>query len=149
MGDSICPIGISQFAEPKTVIHERLIGMRANVAMDGSSTSFAVQFADQHAFRVMIPLEQIPAIFAEVSYATKAMLARSSFSLDRGASKLKDFIQAAIRPRDADVLIDPATNDRLFVFQFLEHAPFSLRMTPVQVEYLLGRLSRSRAASYH
>lgn len=149
MGDSICPIGISQFAEPKTVVHERLIGMRANVALDGSSTSIAVQYTNQHAFRVLIPLEQMPMIFAEMRYATNTMLTRSKFSIDRGASKFRDVIQAAMSPRDAEVLIDPSTKDRLFVFQFLDHAPISLRMTAIQVEYMLGRLSRNAAASYH
>jgi len=149
MVEYTCPIGISQFSEPSTVVHERLIGMRAQVALDGSATSFAVQYTNQHAFRVHIPIEQMPSIFAEMRYATNTMFTRSRLTLDRGASKLRDIIQAAICPRNAEVLVDPKTNDRLFVFQFMDHSPISLRMTAIEVEYMLGRLSRNAAASYH
>ncbi len=149
MGDSICPIGISKFAEPKTVVHERLIGMKATVALDGASTSFAVQYTNQHAFRVHVPLEQIPMIFAEMRYATNTMLTRSRFSVDRGASKLRDVIQHSVNPHEVEVFIDPRTNDRLFVFQFIDHAPISLRMSAIQVEHMFGRVARKAAAFYN
>lgn len=149
MGDITCPLGISQFADPTTVVHERLIGMRANVALDGGSTSFAVQFANQHAFRVLIPLEQTPMILNEMRYAANTMLARSRLAVDRGASKLRGVIDASVNPHETDIFIDPRTNDRLFLFQFLDHAPISLRMTAIQVEYMLGRLARKAAAGYH
>jgi hypothetical protein len=152
MGDgvqSICPIGISQFSEPSTTRHERLIGLRATVAIDGESTSFAVQYTNMHAFRVHIPFQQIPKIFAEVRHATNLMFTRQRLTLDRGSSKFSDLIELAITPRDVEVYIDPKTNDRLFVFQFLDHTPVSLRMSAIQVECMLGRLAHITAASYN
>lgn len=152
MGDSvesICPIGISQFSEPSTTKHERLLGLKANVAMDGESTSFAVQYTNMHAFRVHIPLQQMPKIFAEVRHATNLMFTRQRLTMDRGSSKFRDIIQLALEPRDAEVFIDPRTFDRLFVFTFLDHTPISLRMSAIQVEYMLGRLAHKAAASCH
>ena len=149
MGEAICPIGISKFAEPTTVIHERLIGLKANVALDGSSTSFAIQYTNQHAFRVFIPLEQMPAIAAEMRYATNTMLARSRLAADRGASKLREVIHHSVNPHNAEVFIDPRTNDRLFLYQFIDQAPIALRMTAIEVEHMIGRLARKAASAYH
>jgi hypothetical protein len=152
MGDGthgICPIGISQFSEPATTKHERLLGLKGTVSPDGDSTSFAVQYTNQHAFRVHIPLQQMPKIFAEVRHATNLMFTRQRLSLDRGASKLRDLLEVAVEPRDVAVYIEPKTFDRLFVFQFLDHSPISLRMPAIQVEYMLGRLAHITAASYN
>ncbi len=152
MGDAIegiCPIGISQFSEPSTTKHERLLGLKANVAMDGESASFAVQYTNMHAFRVHIPFQQIPKIFAEVRHTTNLMFTRQRLSLDRGSSRFRDLIQLALEPRDAQVFIDPRTLDRLFVFQFLDNPPVSLRMPAIQVEYMLGSLAHKTAAAYN
>ena len=149
MGEHICPVSLSQFSEPHTTTHERLIGLRANVALDGNATSFAVQYTNQHAFRVHVPIEQIGLIFSEIRHATNLMFTRQRLTIDRGASKLAELAEIAITPRDAHVMIDTKTFDRLFVFQFLDHAPISLRMSAIQVEYMLGSLARRAASACH
>ncbi len=146
MGNVICPFDISQFSDPEVTTHEKLLGLRANVAPDGESTSFAIQFTNQHAFRVHVPIEQIPNIFKEISYATNVMFTRKSLMLDRGSGVLFDLIKNAKHPGRTETYIDSLTLDRVFVFQFLEQAPFAVRLTALQHREMLDSLQRGVAA---
>lgn len=133
--------------EPAESGHERLIGLRASVSDDGEATSFAIQFTNQAAFKVHVPLVQIAGILDEIRYASETMVNRQQIKLDRGASKLLELCETALRPAIVQILIDPVNQDRLFILQFTDHAPLSFRISALELPLILKQLASAIARS--
>jgi hypothetical protein len=135
--------------EPAESGHERLVGLRASVSDDGDATSFAIQFTNQPAFKVHVPLPQIVGILDEIRYASETMVNRQQIKLDRGASVLLGMCETALRPAVVQILIDPMTQDRLFILQFTEHAPLAFRVSALELPLILNQLAATIARSLH
>lgn len=86
-------------------------------------------------------------IFSEIRYASSLMLNRQELHIDHGASSMLELCQGALRPCAVEPLIDPLTWDRLFIIQFLDHAPIAIRMSAVETHQSLMRLARVSAAA--
>jgi hypothetical protein len=129
--------------------HERLVGLQASVHPDGEATSFAIHFTNGPAFKVLVPLAEMPAIFSEIRYASTLMLNRQELHLDHGAASILELVENAIRPCNVEPMIDPLTWDRIFMFQFLDHAPLAIRMSAIETHATLMRLAQVSASKAH
>lgn len=138
------------FTEPievKTVGHEKLLRFRANVDPDGCASTFIIHFSNQHPFTARCPAESMPAFFSEVRAAADLMLIRQSMRPDRGSRAMLDLCEHALHPTRTDVAIDPITGDRIFLMQFADHNPISIRMTPHEYEAAKVKVNLAVAAN--
>ncbi|WP_378952194.1 hypothetical protein [Mesorhizobium sp. ANAO-SY3R2] len=100
---------------------------------------------DEPTFSLEIPLTQIGQVMHEVRFASSLMVNRRRRQHDRGAGVLLELIETAMQPQSIEVLIDAATGDRIFVFQFSDHSPLTVRVTAQQSATMLERLAREVA----
>lgn len=127
--------------------HERLLGLKADVHPDGGATSFTCVFTNGPAFRVHVPFEEIAAILNTIRQASNLMTMRSSWAPDGGNARLLELLRTAMRPADSHVMVDPATGDRLFVYQFQDHSPIAIRHSIAEIELLRARYWEAIARS--
>ena len=120
--------------------HERLLGLRSAVSPDGDSVSFACHYTHQKPFLVHVTIEEMGPILNEIRTASNIMVTRQRLKVDRGAQKMLELCESALRPVAHDVVIDPLTGDRLFIFQFSDHSPLVIRMTAVETDIGLFKL---------
>lgn len=149
MSAETCPYNISQLEEPFGKSHEKLIGLRARVDPSGASTSFAIQFTNQSAFRVHVPFEQIPGILSELQYATNTMMTRQRLVFSETNSAFLELIEGAEKPIRSDVVIDPTTLDRILVFQFEDKAAWAVRLPAVEQKRLASQIAQKVAVKLH
>lgn len=89
-------------------------------------------------------------ILNELRYASNMMARRQRLKLDRGAGKMMDLVEHALRPRHIEVLIDPTTGDRIYILMFGdEHAPMALRLSVADVEMLHQSEAEAVARAAH
>lgn len=146
------PAAVSAGVEVRTTHkgpHERLLGFRAQVSDDGDSTSFACQYTHQRPFLCRVGIEEIGPILNEIRSASNIMVNRQRLKLDKGAEKMLGMCANALRPVANDVIIDPATGDRLFILQFADHAPIVIRMSVAEVAIGLHTLEEAVRRSHN
>lgn len=130
-------------SEPDTLSDstEHLLSLRSSVDVDGNAADFDLSFTNQHPFRAHIPFETMPMILTEIRRASALMLVRQQFHLDRGAGKLLELCETALRPANLEIIVDPRNGDRLFIHQFEDHSPIAFRVTPMEVYANLARIA--------
>lgn len=133
--------------EPKTKTREILVGMKTVVDQDGDAACVNLEFSNQNPFRCHLPLLQAASIMNELRNASVQMIEKQHLHLDKGASKVLELCQAAIRPAVIQVMVDPVTHDRLFLFQFDHQAPIAVRVSPLDLPAMLAQLARAVANS--
>lgn len=133
--------------EPRTRRHETLVGLRADVEPDGEATNFNVHYSHQDPFKVRIPLLQVVSVMNELRAATLGMLDRQRLKLDRGASYIQELCEQAKRPSVVQVMVDPITKDRTFIFQFENEAPVTVRISAQEMPVVLTQLAKAVARS--
>ena len=133
--------------EPQSIVHEHLVGLHAEVHPDGDSASVAVQFTNQPAFRVYVPITQAAEVMTELNAATALMVQRQSFKLDKGASKLLEMCETAMRPAAIEVIVDPVTHDSVFIHHFAGHQPITIRISAEELPIFLAKLAAAISRS--
>lgn len=128
-------------------VSENLLTIRSAVDFDGAAADFRLHFTNQHPFVAHVPFVDMPAIFSEIRHAVTLMVNRRQALPDRGAAALLELCATALRPAIIQILVDPLTADRLFLFQFEDHAPISLRISPLELEGMLQDLAAAIARS--
>lgn len=131
--------------EPTTKRHELLVGLRASIQPDGEAASIAVQFTNIKPFNVHVPLLQAASIVNEMRAAAAGMIERQYLKLDRGAGYVLELCEAAQHPAVIQIMVDPITQDRLFLFQFDHDGPVSLRISALELPMMLAQLARAIA----
>jgi hypothetical protein len=137
---------------PRTVrnnTHEQLLMLRASVSPDGDAARFAVHFTNGRPFRVEIGAGEFPAWFAEMRHASALLVARQRLTLDRGAARLLELCDTAVHPAGSDIIPDPVTGDRVLLFQFHEHAPFAVRLSPADLLFHLQQVAGATRVMLH
>lgn len=134
------PDWLGQPVEVRSAASERILGLHASVDPDGDKATFSVHFTNNRPINVDIPIVDMAGVLSELHFASSAMVSRQQFKLDRGADKLLEMCESALRPTAFDVLFDPFTGDRLFVHQFDDHVPIVFRYTPADIERNLARM---------
>lgn len=147
MGTDFQTIRLEEPEEPRSSTHEVVLGLRADVHPDGDSTSVAVHFSNMPPFRVHVPLAQAGPILNELQHAAVQMVNRQQLHLDRGASQIIALCEQAARPAQLQILVEPLTHDRVFIFQFSDRAPISVRISPAELPIMLAQLARAIARS--
>ncbi|MER9768966.1 hypothetical protein NKJ09_23210 [Mesorhizobium sp. M0189] len=61
--------------------------------------------------------------------------------MDKGIEKMLELCATALRLSSTEVLVDKATGDRLVIYQFTEHAPFCVRMSPNEFAGFIAKLN--------
>jgi hypothetical protein len=138
---STLPDWLGQPVEVRSNTTERILGLHASVDPDGDKATFSVHFTNNRPVNVDIPLEDMAGVLSELHYASTAMVARQQFKLDRGADKLLEMCESAMRPTAFDVLFDPLTGDRLFIHQFDDHTPIVFRVSANSTERNMAKLA--------
>lgn len=131
--------------EPKSKRHELLVGLRAEPDPDGQAASISLAFTNVTPFRVHLPLMQAASIMNEIRHVASQMMERQHLTLDRGAYQLLELLQESQHPSRYEILIDPITHDRLFLFGFNNDAPVTLRLSPDECPIMLAKLARAVA----
>ncbi|HEV7278424.1 MAG TPA: hypothetical protein VGN80_19255 [Devosiaceae bacterium] len=128
---------------------ERLIDLRASVSPEGEAASFDLLFTNQTPFRCELPYSDMPGFFAEIRHAANLMINRQALRLDSGADQTLEMCQMALRPAIIEIIVDPLTSDRLFLFQFHDHAPVALRISAAELPMMLQQLAEAIRRSQH
>lgn len=129
--------------------HERVAGLRATVHDDGAAALFAVQFTNQHPFKVLIPFHEMPAIMNEFRVAAGVMTARAAEAPDQGHMRMLELCSAALRPHYVDGMIERLSGDRIYLMQFEDHAPVAIRISADMAFRLRQKMDRlARLASH-
>lgn len=139
--------GLGEAREPKTRRHELLVGLRAEVDPVGEATSFSLAYTNQEPFRVHMPLLQIASVMRVLRDAAETMMYRQHLALDRGTNGLLELCETSRRPAVIQILVDPISHDRMFLFQFEHDAPVSLRISAEELPFMLAQLGRAIARS--
>lgn len=131
--------------EPTSKRHELLIGLRAEVDPAGDAASISLAFTNKDPFKVHLPLLQAASVMNELRFIASQMMDRQHLALDRGANQILELCEAAPHPAVVDVLVDPLTQDRIFIFQFDNDPVFAVRIAVEELPLVLARLSRAIA----
>lgn len=126
---------------------ESLEGVHFSVEPGGGATHVDLKFSHMAPFRCHLPLGQATNIMSELRQASLTMAERQHISLDRDAARILEICEGAIRPSIIEVLVDPMTHDRVFIFQFEHHGPLSVRVSPEGVPAMLLQLAKAVARS--
>lgn len=140
-------LSLEEPREPKSKTRELLLGMKTEIDPDGDAASVSLEFSNITPFRCHVPLLQAASIMNELRYASVQMIEKQHLKLDHGASKVLELCEAAIRPSVIQVMVDPTTHDRLFLFQFDHQAPIAVRVSPLELPVMLAQLARAVAHS--
>jgi hypothetical protein len=111
---------------------ERITALRSTVDHEGAATNFALRLTSGQSLNIQIPFRDMSGIFAEINHAATLMLNRQRLHLDRGASAILELFETALHPTTIEPMIDPISLDRLFLFQFDDHAPFAVRLSVME-----------------
>lgn len=126
---------------------EFILDLRAIVQPDGDATNISISLTNLKPFKVKVPFEEMAPILNELRYASNLMMQRQRLKLDRGARKMMDLVEHALRPSHIEILIDPVSGDRIFILIFEDHAPMAIRMTSDDVSICIANLADVAAKS--
>ncbi|TIW22947.1 MAG: hypothetical protein E5V63_25860 [Mesorhizobium sp.] len=122
---------------------------QASISPDGDACEFSVKHENRQKSLVCVPFSRIGALYHEVRYATQLMVYRQRLRLDKGMEKLLELCATALRPSTTEVIVEPDTGDRLVIYQFTEHAPFCLRISPVEMDAFIEKLKLASKKASH
>ncbi|TJW14364.1 MAG: hypothetical protein E5W82_10320 [Mesorhizobium sp.] len=133
--------GIWPDAEIGELKTEQYQSCQACIYPEGDVCEFTIKHENRDSFVVSVPFSLIGTLYHEVRYAAQLMIYRQRMKLDRGIQKMLELCSTALRPTTTEVLLDKSTGDRLIVYQFTEHAPFCVRMTPDETASFVAKLN--------
>lgn len=139
-GSAVAVSQAALLAEAGVKEEQRLLALAASVHPDGREAVLTLH-TSTGSFPLVIDHENLAAIHAEIQAAAALMLYRQTLRPDDGADGFADSFRAALRPDDCSVAIDSKTADRLFLLQFRDRLPLTIRMTPDAVADSLDQLT--------
>lgn len=143
MGKSVMPlVRIGEPDRVKSVTHERLEALRGEVYPDGGAATFTVQFTNQRPFKVLVPFDQMPALYFEVRAAAGNLVDRQALSMDAGASAILELCRNPMRPTHIGGMLHRRTWDRIYYLEFEDHAPLAISISPAQAMNLRARMDK-------
>lgn len=145
MGSYADALGLEPPQEPMSTRQDRLVGLRAEVEPDGEATSFALQYTNHEPFQIRMPLLQAVSVMNEMRVATLAMIDRQRLKLDRGAGYIREICERAKRPSVVQIMVDPISQDRTFLFQFENEPPITVRISAEEMPMVLAQMARAAA----
>lgn len=128
---------------------EQFKSCQAFVSPEGDVAEFNAQNEGKENITVSVPFSLIGMLYHEVRYATQLMIYRQRMRVDKGIEKMLELCATALRPSTTEVMIDKETGDRLVVYQFTEHAPFCVRMSPDETAAFVIKLNSVDKRSAH
>ena len=148
MGNSAGALRLVEPREEGRQAEECLLGMHSEVSPDGEAVVFTVEYTNHQPIRVQMPYCQAVAITDELQARTAEMAERQALnSPDWGAAFILGLCRDAERPAVIQIHVDPMTKDRVFLFQFEERAPVTIRVPFVELPGMLAELARAMARS--
>jgi hypothetical protein len=125
----------------------RVRGYRMFSNHAGSDALLEIEI-DEGIIQLLVAYPLIAGIQNEVDAAAANMTMRLRFlNPDRGADSLAAIASAGLRPEvpACRVFIEPATGDSIYILQFRDHAPLSIRLTQREVQQMRRLQEQSRA----
>ena len=92
---------------------------------------------------------QVFSLTHEMRHLTGQMINRQNLAIDRGASHMLEMFQVAPRPANTQVVVEPVTHDRLFLFQFERDPPITIRIPADELPLLFAQAARAIARASH
>lgn len=124
---------------------QELLAVKTTVHPDGSDAQVTLH-TTRGSINLTIAFEQISAAIAEIQQASLLMLYRQT-TPGASTNPMARLLDAALRPTNVSVVIDPETGDRIFIHQFAERMPIITRMSAAQVFSTLDELSSAAKKS--
>ncbi len=132
--------------DTKTEVYQ---SCQAFISPEGDLAEFCVQYEGKENITVTVPFSLIGMMYHEVRYATQLMIYRQRMRVDKGIQKMLELCATALRPSTAEVMVDKETGDRLVIYQFTEHAPFCIRMSPDEAASFVIKMNSVDKRSAH
>lgn len=120
---------------------EQYQSCQAFISPEGDVAEFTVQHEGKENIKVSVQFSLMGMLYHEVRYAAQLMIYRQRMKVDKGIKKMLELCATALRPSTTEVMVDKKTGDRLVIYQFTEHAPFCIRMSPDEVTTFIQKLN--------
>ncbi|AMX93728.1 hypothetical protein A4R28_11750 [Mesorhizobium ciceri] len=121
----------------------------AFVSMEGDVADFKAKYEGKENITVSVPFSLMGMLYHEVRYAAQLMIYRQRMRVDKGVEKMLELCATALRPSTTEVILDKETRDRVVIYQFAEHSPFCVRMSPDEVESFVIKLKSVDKSAAH
>ncbi|ESY89055.1 hypothetical protein X739_00750 [Mesorhizobium sp. LNHC220B00] len=116
--------------EPDDRRHQ--LKLLASVAHDGKEATFQVSRGEGSRSGFHVSFGEAANFYHEVRHVTHVMTDRQQMAT-LGHDAIADLLRTALCPDSIDFKVDVASGDTFAIYQFTEHAPFVVRMTPQQL----------------